>query len=80
MNIQSIFTAGNSQVVSIPKHILTDLKIKTGDKVIVDRADETITIKKQVRTKAKQSQKDLQTWWNTFVKENGEILDELAQR
>ncbi len=82
MNIQTIFQAGNSKVVSIPSDILKDLKISAGDKVIVEKAsDETITIKKAVPlTKKGKSKADFDTWFNSFLDENGEILDELANR
>lgn len=83
MNIQKVFQAGNSKVVSIPASILSDLKIKTGDKVIVEQADEdTITIKKaSPQTKStKKSKSDFEKWFKTFIDENGEILDELAER
>ena len=81
MNIQKVFRAGNSQVVSIPSSILSDLKIKTGDKVVVEKtSDDTVTIKKAHTPKKTKSKSDFNKWLNTFMDENGEILDELAER
>jgi antitoxin component of MazEF toxin-antitoxin module len=36
MKVQTVFKAGNSNVVSIPKSISNDLKLKKGSKVIVE--------------------------------------------
>ncbi|KKU56619.1 hypothetical protein A3H89_03085 [Candidatus Amesbacteria bacterium RIFCSPLOWO2_02_FULL_48_11] len=82
MNIQTVFQAGNSKVVSIPPKLLSDLKIHTGDKVTVEKtSDDTIIIKKAApKTKAVKSQADFEKWFKTFIDENGEILDELADR
>ncbi len=82
MNIQTIFQAGNSKVVSIPPAFLTDLQIKTGDKVIVEKtSDDTLSIKKaSSKPKSSKSQAGFNKWFKTFINENGDILDELADR
>jgi len=81
MNIQKIFKAGNSNVVAIPADILTDLKIKTGDKVIVERAsDNEIVVKKSTPVKARFGKAQFNQWLTRVLKEDAEILDELAKR
>lgn len=82
MNIQTIFQAGNSQVVAIPREILSDMNLKAGDKVIVDKASaDVLVIKKATKnTKTNKSAADFQKWLEAFMPENGAILDELAKR
>ena len=87
MDTQKVFRAGNSNVVAIPKHIFDDLGLKTGQKVFVERTDDVILIKKVKKipktiTKNGKSKisAEFQKWLDTFMKENGEILDELAVR
>ena len=81
MSIQTIFQAGNSKVVSIPPQILSDLDISIGDKVEVEKvSDDTLTIKKHSATKPTRAKHDFQKWLTTFMSENGEALDELAER
>ena len=82
MKTQTVFKAGNSNVVAVPKYLLRELKIKSGQEVIVAKLPdaEAIVIKKAVgQTKTKKAaRKEFDKWLNIFMKENGEILDELA--
>jgi putative addiction module antidote len=81
MSIQTIFKAGNSKVVSIPSDLFRELDLKIGQKVVVEKNDdESIVIKKQTLGKNTKSKQDFQNWLDTFMTENGEALDELAQR
>lgn len=86
MQTQQIFQAGNSSVIAIPKHLLRDLNLKAGQKVVVDKTDdgEALIVRKAIRPlkRAKKSvvDKEFKKWLDTFMKENGEILDELALR
>lgn len=86
MQTQTVFRAGNSSVVAIPKNIASDLGIKPGQKVVVekDETGEGVIIKKAVKTSKRLSNlsvdKDFKRWWREFLKENAEILDELAVR
>lgn len=79
MQVQTIFKAGNSDVVALPK----ELGFKKGDKVIVEKAAENEVLVKRVtsrKTKATASRTEFDRWLKVFIDENGEILDELAQR
>ena len=85
MHIQKIFRAGNSHVVAIPQEILRVAGLKLGQRVSVDTegAGREIIIKKAKKeTKKRHSatNKEFESWYQTFIKENGEILDELAVR
>lgn len=85
MDIQTIFKTGNSSVVSIPKHLMQELKLKKGEKVLVEKAgDDTIIIKKKTRIPASTAKSaaevEFKKWLDIFMEENGEILDELAVR
>lgn len=76
MSIQTIFKAGNSQVVAIPKN----MPFKTGQKVLVEKADEETIIIKKASSSPKKSDTEFKKWLDIFMEENGEILDELAER
>lgn len=88
MQTQSIFQAGNSSVVAIPKHIMKDLNIKTGQKVFVDTLPdgETIVIKKAInnnKNRVKAGNKtsltpEFKKWLDNFMIEYKPILKKLA--
>lgn len=82
MQIQTVFRAGNSEVVSIPKSVRKELGIKKGQKVIVDIEGDKITIQKFSKkgSEATTHDKNFKRWWKEFLKENAEILDKLAVR
>lgn len=84
MQIQTVFKAGNSNVVAIPKELTEELKIKTGQKVFVSRDSETdaIVIKKvgKKRIEKKATLKEFKKWLKEVLREDAEILDELAVR
>ncbi len=74
MQTQTVFKAGNSNVVSIPK----DFNFKIGDEVVLEKADSgDVFIVRKANSKSKKS-RDFKNWLDTFLKENAEILDELA--
>ncbi len=80
MQLQTIFKAGNSQVIAIPSDVLADLNLKIGSKVLVGTADDTTIVVKKTSPKIKKSDAGFQKWLSVFMKENAEILDELADR
>jgi len=85
MQTQTIFRAGNSDVVAIPKDLLRELKMASGQKVIVARlpGEEAIVIKKavkKVKTKKGRVSEEFKNWLSKVLKEDREILDELALR
>lgn len=86
MQTQQIFQAGNSSVVAIPKHLLKDLNFKNGQKVELDKTSDgnALIIRKAVkpagRLKKSPVTAEFRKWMDSFMKENKEILDELAVR
>ncbi|MEK7112847.1 MAG: AbrB/MazE/SpoVT family DNA-binding domain-containing protein [Patescibacteria group bacterium] len=82
MQIQTVFRAGNSDVVAVPKSLGKELGIKTGQKVIIDKEGDKVTIQKLSSRKPEQASGDreFKRWWKEFLKENAGILDELAVR
>ena len=79
MQIQTIFKAGNSNVVTIPTELMQQLNFRVGEKVVVEKSPvgEGMLIKKSGLAKYAD---ELNQWFKVFIKENGKILDELAVR
>lgn len=86
MITQKVFQAGNSQVVSIPKDLAAEVGLRIGDKIVMEKTpngrgvvimhvDEGV----QKISKSK-SDAEFQSWVDQFLEEDGEILDELANR
>ncbi len=84
MQIQTIFKAGNSGVVSIPKDLMEELGLEIGKKVVVGKNEEgtEIIIKKVVKTKISATSSavgsEFKKWLKEATKEDAEILDQLA--
>lgn len=78
MYTQKVFQAGNSLVIAIPKEILRRLNLKVGDLVTLDVPPDNsrIIIKKLITDKSNPKEDE---WLKTFMKENSDILDELAK-
>lgn len=86
MQTQTIFQAGNSSVVALPKDLMKELGFKKGQKVLLNKSSdgESIIISKAVKAigKPKRSavSEEFNKWLNRTLKEDAEILDELALR
>lgn len=84
MDTQTIFQAGNSLVVSIPKSLINELGIKSGQKVEVGRipeTDEIVIMTKPTKKKSTRAvQVEFKKWLDSFLNEDGQLLDELATR
>lgn len=83
MQIQTVFRAGNSNVVAIPKDLSRDLGIRPGLKIIVEKGSEDeLIVRKITKDKVKRLPpgEEFKRWWKTFLKDNSGILDELAVR
>ncbi len=83
MQIQTVFRAGNSNVVSIPKTLGNKYGINHGKKVVIDEIPEVgIVIKKAVKAaphkKETKVTKEFQKWLERALNEDAEILDKLA--
>ena len=85
MQKQTVFKAGNSYVVAIPKDLSEELQIKPGQKVQVGKNhnEDAIIVRKISNTKKSKSKlitKEFKTWLDKVLEEDKEILDELANR
>lgn len=84
MQIQTVFKAGNSNVVAIPSEFVNDYGYNTGLQVMLNTYDrgETLVIKKVIKTKSKKinsnATNEFKKWLGSAMEENAEILDELA--
>lgn len=74
---------GNSDAVIIPSHFMKGMGLKRGQKVLMDRLGDTenlVIITKPQKKSTQASQKEFQKWYDEFIVENAQILDELATR
>lgn len=81
MQTQTIFQAGNSSVVAIPKIF----GFKKGERVVVEKIsdnEDAIVIKKVSAKKQNGSASgtEFKKWLKNVLEEDAEILDELADR
>ena len=83
MYTQTVFEAGNSLVVTVPKEIVRKLNLRPGNRVVVGPLEgNRFHIEKS--TSAKPAKKSVseeahQEWLKVFMEENSEILNELAK-
>lgn len=83
MRIQTVFRAGNSDVVAIPPEVRKRTGLKTGSNIIVDvAADSKTVIIAEVGSKGNKSfiTPNFLNWLNDFNKEYGSALQELASK
>ena len=84
MQTQTIFKTGNSNVVAIPKDLSSEIGFFPGLEVVVSRIpnEESIVIRKVGKAKKTKNNnvidKEFKSWMNGVLKEDEEILDELA--
>ena len=83
MQVQTVFKAGNSDVVAIPQEIKRRTGVKTGTNIIVDVTSDgkTIVINK-VENAGKKTflSLDFFSWIEKFNKEYGSALKKLAEK
>ena len=81
MQIQTVFKAGNSDVISIPKYLSEETGIKSGKKIVVSELNGGLFIKEiKKEEKKKGISKEFRKWLKDVLKEDEEILNELAVR
>ena len=89
MQLQTTMTQlGNSDAIIVPAPMMREARYKRGQKFTIDYIPHTnsfsvhpvekkgVTIKQSSRA----SDVEFQKWFDEFIEENGEILDELATR
>ena len=88
MHTTTISQLGNSNAVILPSPIMQESKWRRGQKMTIDYIPQTNSVSvrpiEKNRTTTKQSSRasevEFQKWFDAFIEENGEILDELATR
>jgi len=84
MRVQTIFRAGNSAVVAIPKDVAQEVGLRSGQKVVVSKlAQGQGVLVQKVSQKPKKESKvstEFKKWLDTVLEEDEEILNELALR
>ena len=83
MQIQTVFKAGNSDVVAIPPEVKKRTGLKTGSNIVVDVASDGKTVViTEVGSKAAKSfiTPNFLNWLDNFNKEYGSALQELASK
>ncbi len=84
MYIQKAYKNGNSVVVTIPREYLRDVGIRDGSELIVDKDELGVitVVKKTQKVPAKKSNltPEFKQWLDQALKEDAQILDELAER
>lgn len=82
MQIQTVFKAGNSNVVAIPSEFVNNYGYETGLQVMLSTYDDgnTLIVKKVNKNKLSASKvsREFKKWLNNTLEEDSEILDELA--
>lgn len=79
---RTIIQIGNSEGLTLPKEIREEAGFRKGVKVDVSLSNDGGIVINKVENKVAKipSDKEFKKWWDTFIKENAEILDELAVR
>lgn len=88
MHTTTISQLGNSNAVILPAPIMQEAKWRRGQKMTIDYIPETNSIsvrpveknEKPAKQSSRASDVEFQKWFDEFIEENGEILDELATR
>ncbi len=78
-----IFKAGNSNAVVIPRLLLQEWGLHTGEELFLEKVPDSEAVlifpaKKKVKDGA--VTEEFKKWLDGFLDENAEILDELADR
>lgn len=84
MQIQKITQVGNSNGVIIPSSLMKDIDLKRGQRVGIGRLGDTENLVIFTKPQKSQSKRaiasEFQTWLTNMLKEDKELLDELAHR
>lgn len=82
MQITTISQLGNSNAVILPSPIMQEAKWHRGQKMVIDYVTQAggvfIRPAKKTSPAPSRTDKEFQTWLDGFLKEDGDLLDELA--
>lgn len=85
MNTQTIFQAGNSHVISISPALLREWDYTHGQQVTMKLDNDKLVIEKITPSKktalsSSETTSEFKKWLSDVLKEDAEVLDELALR
>lgn len=84
MIIQKVFKTGNSLVITIPKHLVNELKLKEGSEMIMelDPEEESLLVKKSLKSAANTSHltPEFKQWLDEISTRHKKLIQELARR
>lgn len=83
MQKTTITQQGNSNSVILPAALMREAKWQRGQKMSIDyipEADGVFIRRIKKTTTPSRSEKEFQTWLRNFLKEDAELIDELAHR
>ncbi|MBI3577335.1 hypothetical protein HY086_04825 [Candidatus Gottesmanbacteria bacterium] len=83
MQTQTITQLGNSDAVVLPSPVMREAKWRRGEKITVNyihEADGVFIRRVKKESPYKRSEKEFQSWLDNFLKEDADVLDELAHR
>ena len=83
MQTTTLTQQGNSSSVILPAALLREAKWQRGQKISVDfvpEADSFLIRRVKKAQTLKRAEKEFQNWLTSFLKEDSELLDELAHR
>lgn len=80
MLIQTLYKNGNSIAVTIPHQYLSELDLKEGSKVVVEKDDYGLRIVAKKHTLAAEVDPKFMQMVDDFVNDHESVLHELAQK
>lgn len=80
MLTQKLYRNGNSVAVTIPKDYLKNLDLKEGEEVVLIQEEDTILISKNKKINKSSITPEFLSWMESFNKEYGAALKELAKK
>lgn len=79
----TIFQAGNSAAITIPRDLLKEMGLKVGQKVVAEKAPDArkfVVSPVEKTTLATGVSLEFKKWLTGFLAEDGKLLDELGDR
>jgi len=83
MTTGKIFRAGNSDLVAIPQPWLREWGVSTGQEVFLEKvpdSDAVLVFPARKKSKNRATAGEFKKWLDVVLKEDADLLDELAER
>lgn len=78
-----IFKAGNSNAIIIPQPLLQEWGVDTGEELTVEKVPDSeaiLVFPTRKKTKSNAVSSEFNKWIDTVLKEDADLLDDLAER